>query len=277
MPLKKDGNQFGVVNRMSNYSIFSSNLFKGKCALVSGGGTGIGFAIAQELGRLGARVILAARDVSRLEEAALKLQEQGIEAFYHPVNIRNEREVNDLFEIAYEKWGSIDYLVNNAGGQFVAPALEISSNGFRAVADLNLQGTWHMCSAFAKQLVEHKRNGKIINIVLCLQSGIPGMVHASASRAGVVNMTKTLAYEWGPYNININAVAPGTIGTDGLKNYDSANLENITNRLPIKRMGEPKEVAEAVCYLLSPGADFITGTTLQIDGGEHLIGAQNQI
>ncbi|MGO4889421.1 SDR family oxidoreductase [Anaerobacillus sp. MEB173] len=262
---------------MSDLSVFAPNIFKGKCVLISGGGSGIGFAIAEELGKLGARVILSARDVERLERAAFKLKEKNIEAYYYPVNIREEHEVISLFKTAFEKLGGVDFLVNNAGGQFAAPALDVSANGFRSVVDLNLQGTWHMSSIFARHLIEENRAGKMINIVLCLKSGIPGMVHASAARAGVVNMTKTLAYEWGPYNINVNAIAPGTIETGGLENYNSENLDKTIRSLPIKRMGTPNEVATAISYLLSPAGDFITGTTLEIDGGEHLIGAQSQI
>lgn len=262
---------------MSDISIFAPNLFKGKCALISGGGTGIGFAIAQELGAFGARVILTARNAERLESATLKLKEQGVDASYYPVNIRDEHTVIELYESVSNEMGSIDFLVNNAGGQFASPALDISSNGFRAVVDLNLQGTWHMSSIFARQLIQKNRGGKIVNIVLCNQSGMPGMVHAGAARAGVVNMTKTLAYEWGPFNINVNAIAPGTIETSGLENYDPEILDKTIGRLPIKRMGKPNEIAKAVCYLLSPGGDFITGTTLEIDGGEHLVGAQSQI
>lgn len=262
---------------MAEPTIFSPNLFKGKCALISGGGTGIGFTIAKELGKLGARVILAARSVERLEQAATELKTQGIDTYYYPVNIRNHDEVTALYEYVFDNVGPCDFLINNAGGQFAAPALQISPNGFRSVVDLNLQGTWHMCSTYAHSLIKQQRKGKIVNIVLCLQSGIPGMVHAAAARAGVVNMTKTLAYEWGPYGLNINAVAPGTIETVALENYSSENLNQIIRQLPIARMGTASEVAASVCFLLSPGGDFITGTTLEIDGGEHLLGAQKQI
>lgn len=256
-------------------SIFKTDLFKGKTALITGGGTGIGFSIAKELGKLGCHVILAARRKEQLKTSADKLTEMGINVNYYAVDIRKEEEVESLYQTISNMNNTLDFLVNNAGGQFSAPASAISSNGFRAVTDLNLQGTWHMTSAFAKYLKEKENNGRIVNIVLCLSSGMPGMVHAGAARAGVVNMTKTLAYEWGP-NIKVNAVAPGTIKTEGLTNYDSEKLKENINRLPVQRAGKVEEVANAVNYLLSPGGDFITGTTLEIDGGEHLLGATQE-
>src|SRR5699024_9476420 len=192
------------------------------------------------------------------------------QADYLLTNIRSEKEITRLFENVITKWGGCDFLINNAGGQFAAPALEISANGFRAVVDLNLQGTWQMSSAFAHMVTKQGREARIINIVLSLSSGMPGMVHAGAARAGVVNMTKTLAYEWGEHGIDVNAIAPGTIDTSGLDHYGSNELKKDVDRLPILRIGMPFEVAEAAVYLLSPAGNYITGTTLEIDGGEHL-------
>lgn len=262
---------------VSMVSIFNPQLFKGKSALVTGGGTGIGLAISQLLGKLGAHVILAGRTVETLERAVNELRKENVDADFIKTNIRKEQEVNELFEKVSGKWDGCDFLINNAGGQFAAPALEISPNGFRAVVDLNLQGTWQMSSSYARMLIERGRPGRIINIVLCLNSGMPGMVHAGAARAGVINMTKTLAVEWGGYGINVNAIAPGTIETSGLQQYDADKLKQTINRLPIGRMGKPGEVAAAVAYLLSPAGSYITGTTIEIDGGEHLMGAINQI
>jgi len=257
-------------------TIFAPNLFKGKTAIITGGGTGIGFSIARVLGNLGAHVILTSRTEETLQQAAASLRSEKINTDYFPANIRNDNEVQALFEKVTSRWGTCDFLINNAGGQFAAPALDISANGFRAVVDLNLQGTWQMSAAFAHMLTKQETPGKIVNIILCLKSGIPGMVHAGAARAGVVNMTKTLAYEWGPYGILVNAIAPGTIQTSGLSQYDEAELLKNINRLPIQRMGTAHEVAEAVAYILSPAGNYINGTTLEIDGGEHLIGAATQ-
>ncbi|MEI3613385.1 SDR family oxidoreductase [Pseudogracilibacillus sp. SO30301A] len=262
---------------MENEQVFIADLFKGKRALITGGGTGIGFAIAELLGSLGAHVIIAARTVEKLENATQQLREKNIKVDYLPVNIRDETEVEELFKKIFSKWETLDFLINNAGGQFAAPAKEISHGGFRAVVDLNLQGTWHMSSTFAKKLIVKGSEGRIINIVLCLKSGMPGMVHAAAARAGVMNMTKTLAYEWGSQGITVNTIAPGTIQTDGLEQYDEKHLQKSIEELPINRMGTANEVAHAVAYLLSPAGSYFTGTTLEIDGGEHLLGARSQL
>lgn len=262
---------------MEQEAVFAPGIFAGKSALITGGGTGIGFAVARLLGKLGAHVILAARTVATLEKAVTELQQENINADYAPVNIRDEQDVKALFDSILTKRGRCDFLINNAGGQFTAQALDISANGFRSVVDLNLQGTWHMSSAFARMAVEKGISGRMINIVLCLQSGIPGMVHAGAARAGVINITKTLAYEWGKHGILVNAIAPGTIATSGLEQYDADEMQQGVNRLPVSRMGKAGEVAAACAYLLSTAGSYITGTTLEIDGGEHLLGASGQI
>ena len=258
-------------------TIFRSDVLKGRTAVITGGGTGIGFAIAGQLGRMGAHVALCARRKGELEAAAATLRAEGIEARAFVVNIRDENSVKELFAALNEAKWQADILVNNAGGQFAAPALNISPNGFRSVVDLNLTGTWLMCAAFAQQFSQSGlRHGSIVSIVLAQEQGLPGMVHAAAARAGVTNMMKTLACEWGPMGLTANAVAPGTVETEALARYDRASLEAVAARLPIARMAAPEEVAQAVAYLVSPAARFITGTLLQIDGGEHLLGAQPQ-
>lgn len=253
-------------------SVFAPKLFEERIVLVTGGGTGIGFAIAHQFGCLGARVVVAARDADRLRTAVEKLIDGEIDAYYHPVNIRDEDSIEKLFDHVLQEHGVPDILVNNAGGQFEAEALGISPDGFRAVVDLNLNGTWLMSSAFAHRVVEAKRSARIINIVLVCDTGAPGMVHGGAARAGVINMTRTLAREWGPHGILINAVAPGTIDTPGLDQYDKEALRAAVERLPVPRMGTAAEVAAAVAFLASPAGDYITGEVLSIDGGEHLVG-----
>lgn len=257
-------------------NVFKPELFKGKTALVTGGGSGIGLAIAQTLGSLGARVVIAARNTERLEDASKLLSGEGIDVRCREVNIRDNASVESLFQSLQNDAINVDILINNAGGQFSSPALDISPNGFRSVVDLNLQGTFQMSQAFAKQCIEQKIAGNIINIVLCQESGLPGMAHAAAARAGVVNLTKTLAWEWAEHQIRVNAIAPGTIKTSGLENYDQDNLQAGINKLLIKRMGEPEEVGQSVAFLASPAAAFITGICLAQDGGEHLTGASPQ-
>lgn len=258
------------------HSVFVPELLAGQTALITGGGTGIGLAIAHTLGQLGARIVIAGRTRDTLQQATAQLQAAHIDATYRLLNIRDNESVTRLFSGLEEERLGVDILVNNAGGQFSAPALDISANGFRAVVDLNLQGTWQMSSAFAHHLLRRQARGNIVNIVLCLESGIPGMVHAGAARAGVVNMTRTLAYEWAGYGIRVNAIAPGTIETSGLDNYDADNLQRQIQKLPIRRMGQPEEVGLCVAFLVSPAAAYITGITLQVDGGEHLTGVSPQ-
>lgn len=250
--------------------VFAPNLFAGRIALVSGGGTGIGFAIAQQLGELGARVVLASRNAERLAAAAERLQEKDIVVDVEQVDIRDEHQVARTFEKLSERGHIPDILVNNAGGQFEATALRITANGFRAVVDLNLAGTWHMSRAFAAHRIAVGGGGRIINIVLSIAGGLPGYAHAAAARAGVISLTETLAIEWAPHNINVTAIAPGIIRTAALATYDPAHIEAGVNALPIRRMGEPEEVAQAVAYLACASGNYITGTVLVVDGGKHL-------
>lgn len=257
-------------------NVFQPRLFSGKTVLVTGGGTGIGYAIALLFGQLDARVILAARDLERLEEAGKELTERGIECEVFSLNIRDEAAVQEFYATLEEREMIPDILVNNAGGQFTSPALEISANGFRSVMELNLLGTFNMSKGLAQLAQQHPAERSIVNIVLCQEQGIPGMAHAAAARAGVANLAKTLAWEWAPLGFRVNSVAPGTVRTSGLDNYDADNLEQALQKLPIKRMAEPSEVAQAVVYLASPAAGFITGINLQLDGGEHLTGVTPQ-
>ncbi len=251
-------------------SLFATGLFEGSTALVTGGATGIGFAIAELLGSLGASIVIASRNAERLAAASAKLTEIGVENEWHSVDIRNETQVGTLFDTLTQRGRFPGILVNNAGGQFAAPALKISPNGFRAVVDLNLTGTWHMSKAFGAGRIAQGGGGRIINIVLSIESGSPGYAHAAAARAGVINLTKTLAAEWAPHGLTVNAVAPGTIRTSGLDQYDPKAIGAAVQSLPIKRMGEPLEVAQAVVFLASPAGDYITGTVLFVDGGKQL-------
>ncbi|MER9858812.1 MULTISPECIES: SDR family oxidoreductase [unclassified Mesorhizobium] len=249
--------------------VFAPNLFDGRIALITGGGSGIGFAIAEQLGVLGASVTIASRNAERLGTAAQRLKSRNVNVNVQSLDIRDERQVAAAFDNFSSQGRLPDILVNNAGGQFEADALRISANGFRAVVDLNLTGTWHMSQAFAARRIASGGRGHIINIVLSIAGGLPGYAHSAAARAGVISLTETLAAEWGPH-ITVNAVAPGTIRTSALAQYDISHLEAGIEVLPIRRMGEPDEVAAAVAYLASPAGDYITGTMLFIDGGKHL-------
>ncbi len=253
-------------------SVFAPGLFAGRHILVTGGATGIGFAIAEELGRLGARITIASRKEERLREAAGRLRAAGIDADGRKLNIREAGEVESFFADLGAARGLPDALVNNAGGQFSAPALDTSANGFRAIVDLNLQGPWQMCGAFAQALIAAGRPGRIVNIVFAHTGAMPDFAPAAAARAAMVNLTRTLALEWGKHGILVNAIGPGTIETEALAQY--ANKEDWARDLglqPVPRFGTPRDVALAAAYLLSPAGDFVTGTLLRIDGGESLL------
>jgi NAD(P)-dependent dehydrogenase (short-subunit alcohol dehydrogenase family) len=258
-------------------SIFAPELFRGRVAIVTGGATGIGLAIAEELARLGARVVIASRKTGRLGTAARGLSAQyGAEVEAIPCDIRKREQVDALFDAALARFGRIDFVVNNGGGQFLARAEAIREKGWQAVIDTNLSGTFHMCQAAALKWMQ-AHGGKIVNIVADIWRGFPGMVHTGAARAGVVNMTKTLAIEWAEHGIRINCVAPGVILTTGMHNYPPGTVEQVVRRIPVKRLGRAQEVAWAVLFLLSPAGDFITGTTLRVDGGASLWGDSWQI
>ena len=250
--------------------LFVQGLFQGKRVLVTGGATGIGFAIAKLLGSLGAEIQIGSRTEAALRSAAAELVDAGISASWHQLNIRNDVEVKDLFSRLQAGGYLPDIVVNNAGGQFWANALDISANGFRSVIDLNLNGTWHVSRDYAKCMIEAGRPGRIINIVLSVENGSPGYAHAAAARAGVINLTKTLAIEFAPFGFTVNAVAPGIIHTDGLAQYDADVLAESVSSQPLKRMGKPIEVAQLVAFLASPAGDYITGQTLFLDGGKQL-------
>jgi len=257
----------------SPQQIFVPGLFKGRHAFITGGGTGIGLAIAAELGRLGAKVTIAARNEERLAKAADDLKSAGIDAAWYGLNIRDVDAVERVWDQFVEQRGLPDFLVNNAGGQFGAKALDISPNGFRAVMDLNVQGNWQMSSAFAHRLIAAGKPGRIINIVFAHTQAMLFFAHAAAARAASVNLTQTLALEWGEHGILVNAVGPGPIDTAAVEQYeDEMSGSRLVHKMPVPRWGEPHEVAWAVAFLLSPAGDWITGIMLPIDGGAQLAG-----
>ena len=258
---------------MSGYrSIFRPGLFEARTVVVSGGGTGIGRAIAHELAALGAHVVLTARRAEPLEAVRAELEAAGGQASCRVCNVREEDEVVALFGWVQETRGGADALVNNAGGQFVGPAESFSRKGWHAVVDTNLTGTFLMSrEAFRQGLGQ--RAGAIVNVVSEMWRGFPGMAHSGAARAGVVNLTQTLAVEWARAGVRVNAVAPGVIRSSGLDAYGEAMIpfiEEVTRDVPAKRMGTEEEIAAAVTYLLSPAAAYVSGETLRVDGAASL-------
>ncbi len=252
--------------------MFADNLFRDKIALVTGGGTGIGYAIAEQLLQLGARVYIASRKEEKLKAALEKLNPQG-DCDYLVCNIRELEEVEAAAEAIKAKDGRLDILINNAGGQFPSLAEDISPKGWNAVINNNLNGTWYMTQTMAKAFFIPQKEGVIVNMIVNIYRGFPGMTHTGAARAGIDNFTKSLAVEWSKYNIRINAVAPGIIQSTGLENYPPQLVEGIARTIPMKRLGTCEEVAWLTNFLASPMANYITGETVYIDGGQRLWGS----
>jgi citronellol/citronellal dehydrogenase len=251
--------------------MFQKDLFKDKVALVTGGGSGIGFAIAKQLLELGAEVIIASRKEEKLKTALEKLSPLG-KCRYVILDIREPEQIEKLAEDIKAQEGRLDILVNNAGGQFPSLAEDITFKGWNAVINNNLNGTWYMTQVMSKKFFIPQNGGKILNIIANVFRGFPSMVHTGAARSGVENLTMTLAVEWSKYNIQINAVAPGIIASTGLENYPPEFLQGIEAEIPAKRLGTIEEVGYITLFLCSPMANFITGETVYIDGGQRLWG-----
>ena len=251
--------------------MFSSDIFKGQTVLVSGGGSGIGYEISEQFLKHGATVFIASRTEERLVQAVDKLSKLG-ECHYVVADIRNIEDVQRIADVIEEVTGGLHILVNNAGGQFPSPAKDISLKGWNAVIDNNLNGTWYMTQVMANRFFIPGKDGKIVNIIANIYRGFPGMAHTGAARAGVDNLTKSLAVEWAPYHINVNCVAPGVIHTTGLDQYPPGMLDHVANEIPMKRFGTSKEVADMTLFLASPYSKYVTGETLYVDGGMRLSG-----
>lgn len=253
-------------------TVYRSDLLAGKVAVVSGGGSGLGKATAWLFGRLGARVAICGRKPERLEGAVAQMRAAGLEVEALPCNIRERDNVEAFFDQVQERFGMIDVLVNNAGGQFPQAAIDFSPKGWNAVIDTNLNGTWHMMQAAARRWRDANHPGSITNIVVVVDRGMPGVAHTCAARAGVIGVTKTVAVEWAPFSIRVNCIAPGAIMTEGQGVYADEVRESYKRSNPMMRFGDAFDIAEACVYLAAPSGKFITGETLTVDGGGRLWG-----
>ncbi len=257
--------------------IFRQDLLQGRVALVTGGGTGIGFGIASALAACGADVAIASRNLDHLQPAAAKLAETGSRARAIQANVRDPESVKAMVEQTLDQFGRIDTLVNNAAGNFYAPSAELSPNGWRAVVETDLYGTF-FCSQAVHAAMEQQGGGQIISISMTLHyRGWPKMAHATAAKAGVDALTKTLAREWGPQNITVNAIAPGPMPTEGATKAfagggdDTLPIDKKLRRyIPLGRWGTPEDIGSMAVYLASPAAAWVTGAIFVVDGGSSL-------
>lgn len=254
-------------------TVYAPGLFAGKTVLVSGAGSGIGKAIAFLFARLGARLGICARDEAKLNAVAEQLRELGSpEVWVKPMTIRDPEQVAGLMDAVWDRFGAIDALVNNAGGQFPQAAIDFTAKGWNAVIDTNLNGTWTMMQSAARRWRDKGQAGNIVNIVATFQRGMPGVAHTCAARAAVTYLSKTVAVEWAPHNIRVNCVAPGAIASTGFRQYPAEAVKTFGDANPMKRVGTTHDIAEAVVYLAAPSAKFITGELLTVDGGGVLWG-----
>ncbi|MDO9283482.1 MAG: SDR family oxidoreductase [Aquabacterium sp.] len=252
-------------------SVFHPGLFAGQRIWVTGGGSGIGRCVAHELASLGAQVVISGRKVEKLQTVAAEIIEDGGVATWHAFDIRDEDAVKANVAEAL-KAGPITGLVNNAGGQFPSPLAHISKKGFDAVVANNLTGGFLMMRELFNQCMQ-QHGGAIVNMTADFRNGMPTMGHSGAARAGMANLTQTAAYEWAHAGVRVNAVAPGWIASSGMDSYGeamAAHIRGLKKHVPLRRMAEEAEVSAVIVFLMSPGAAFVTGITVQIDGGASL-------
>lgn len=250
---------------------------RGKTVIVTGGSSGMGKAMVQRFCQEGANVVICARNEERMQEVKNEFETFPGQVLTIVLDVREEEKVNEMVKTVHETFGSIDYLVNNAAGNFVVPAEKLSNNGWRSVIDIVLNGTWYCTQEIGNYWIEKGIKGSIVNIIATYAwTGAAGVVHSAAAKAGVLAMTQTLAVEWGSkYGIRLNAIAPGPIertgGADKLIQDEKA-YKMLTRQIPLQRFGTPEEIANVTKFLLSDEAAFINGDCITVDGGHWLTG-----
>ncbi|HEX8151780.1 MAG TPA: SDR family oxidoreductase [Thermoanaerobaculia bacterium] len=254
--------------------------FEGRVGIVTGGATGIGFAMTQELIRLGATVVICSRKEENLGKAVEQLRSESGRADaaqYHVLDVREPEAVEAMAAKVESDHGKIDFLVNNAAGNFIAQADELSPNGWATVINIVLNGTFYCTSAVGKRMIAKKNGGVMLNVIANYAwTGGPGVVHSASAKAGVLALTRTLAVEWARHKIRLNAIAPGPVDTPGAAKRlfpDPMIMEGIRKTIPLRRFANLEEVAQAASYLLSDYSSYVTGENFVIDGGQWLSGA----
>lgn len=246
--------------------LFAPDVLAGQVAIVTGGGSGLGRATAIELTACGAHVVVCGRRAEPLDETAGMCEGGRCEAL--TCDIREEDQVTALVDGVLERHGRIDLLVNNAGGQFLTPAEDITPKGFRTVIRLNVEGTWLMSHTVAtKAMIPGEKGGKIVNVTLSPHHGLPGMAHSSAARAAVENLTRVLSIEWARFGITLTALAAGHFATETLRTkYPKAVVDGVAGTVPLGRLGTEEEFAWLVAFVASPAGDYMSGSVITTDG-----------
>lgn len=251
-----------------------ADTLQGRVAVITGGSSGLGLAMAEYFGRIGASVVITGRSPERLGVAAARLKDGGIDPLTVAMDVREPDQVDATLAAALDKFGRVDILVNNAAGNFVVHAEDLSVNGWNAVVNIVLNGTFYCTRAFGKHWIDAGHPGTILNVIATYAwTGGPGTVHSAAAKAGVLAMTRTLAVEWAQHGIRVNAIAPGPVDKTGGAQAlwpTAAAEEKVRAAVPVGRLGEPDEIAHAAAYLVSDYAGFINGECLVIDGGSWL-------
>jgi NAD(P)-dependent dehydrogenase (short-subunit alcohol dehydrogenase family) len=250
--------------------MFEAGLLIDKTFVITGGGSGLGAAMAKRFAGLGARAVVLGRRKEKLDQTVAAIEAAGGKASAHSCDVRDFAAVQEVAA----RVGPVDGLVNNAAGNFLAAAEDLSANAFKAVVDIVLNGTFHCTSAFGRGMIDAGKGGTIVNIVTTYAwTGSAFVVPSACAKAGVLAMTRSLAVEWAAYRIRVNAIAPGPVPTEGAFSRlmpDPSLEEMARNRVPLKRFGTPQEIADAAVYLMSDGAAYVTGDCLTVDGGEWL-------
>lgn len=253
-------------------SVFRPDLFAGQSIWVTGGGSGIGRCVAHELASLGASVLISGRTAGKLERVAAEIDADGGSCAWRVFDIRDEDAVKANVAAVVAESGPIAGLVNNAGGQFPSPLQATSKRGFEAVVANNLTGGFLMMREVFVQSME-RHGGAIVNMTADFRNGMPGMAHSGAARAGMSNLTMSAAFEWARAGVRVNAVAPGWVASSGMDSYGDAIkplIRGLKAHVPLRRLATEAEISAAIVFLLSPAAAFVTGVTMQIDGGASL-------
>lgn len=248
---------------------------EGKVAIVTGGSSGMGKAMAKKFAEKGAKVVITGRTVENLEQTKQEIQQQEGQVLCVQMDVRNPEDAKRMVEETKRAFGGADYLVNNAAGNFICPAEEMSVNAWNAVINIVLNGTWYCSQAVGKEWITEGRKGSILNMLATYAwlAG-QGVIHSASAKAGVLAMTRTLAVEWGKkYGIRVNAIAPGPIDNTGgaTRLWESEEAARMTlESVPLGRLGQPEEIANLAYFLLSPEAEYINGECVTMDGGQWL-------